>query len=534
MKNRSAIEPSLHLRSARKALAMLLLTMLLLAKSSMIGIASCVLGFLSSASVGWAQEFFVLRAPGVALESSARLSPEELQIRDQAGQITVYSRLRRYDTPDGGYIGYGSRQAQRVIQWPVANRGTMRIGVLSNGQIEFTPSQMAVFAIDPTNGASLPTETWTSPQVSAASRETGEWNKSGELSKSVLLSTGEVGNRWFMKAGGQGQLQWIPGGAAGAPLNDPQGAWMITPVGSDMVRIQQSVGNQWLALSADPQQAGNFGNGVLAQRGQRSSVRLMGINNTIAQCWRLQQFNGGYCFESVMMPGCGLTYVPNNGLWLQPILYSPWQVWWPQQPAFALPAPTYRVVSEQVVSNAPLGPVTLRIANTHSDGLLVLLADRRNSGAAKRIRIPQGGSETVVLERDSGSTVIQTVEYLDSFGNWDRREVQVPVPPVVLYDVSVYEEFLQSIAIDATGKSPNVIEDINYQPRSVGFVLLPAGDQLQDNSVIDVYPAAADSRNPGAVRRLAPTDYQRSSSQATPKDPLKELLEQLQSKRGAF
>jgi hypothetical protein len=140
----------------------------------------------------------------------------------------------------------------------------------------------------------------------------------------------------------------------------------------------------------------------------------------------------------------------------------------------------------------------------------------------------------VVLERDSGSTVIQTVEYLDGFGNWDRREVQVPVPPVVLYDVSVYEEFLQSIAIDATGKSPNVIEDINYQPRSVGFLLLPAGDQLQDNSVIDVYPAAADSRNPGAVRRLAPSDYQRSSSQATPKDPLKELLEQLQSKRGAF
>ena len=40
MKNRSAIESSLHLRSARKALAMLLLTMLLLAKSSMIGIAS--------------------------------------------------------------------------------------------------------------------------------------------------------------------------------------------------------------------------------------------------------------------------------------------------------------------------------------------------------------------------------------------------------------------------------------------------------------------------------------------------------------
>jgi hypothetical protein len=178
--------------------------------------------------------------------------------------------------------------------------------------------------------------------------------------------------------------------------------------------------------------------------------------------------------------------------------------------------------------------VSLRIANTHSDGLLVLLADRRNPASAKRIRIPQGGSETVVLDRDSGSTILQTVEWRDSFGNWDRREIQVPVPPVVLYDVSVYEEFIQSIAIDATGKSPNVIEDINYQPRSVGFLLLPPGEQLQDNSVIDVYRAAADSQNPGAVRRLSPSDYNRSSSQTATKDPLKELIEQLQSKRGAF
>ncbi|MCY3005807.1 MAG: hypothetical protein NTV29_07505 [Planctomycetota bacterium] len=521
MKNRSPIESSFYGRLASVALA----------RVALARVACWVLALCTSATVGWSQEFFALRLPGTAWESAAKLSAEELLIRDQAGQTTVYSRLRRYDTPDGALIGYGSRQAQRVIQWPAANRGNMRIGILSNGQIEFTPSRMAVFAMDPTNAAGLPQDFSNRPQV--ASSGVGE---SGELSKTVLLSTGEAGNRWFMKAGGQGQLQWTPSAANGAPLNDPQGAWMITPVGSDMVRIQQSIGNQWLALSADSQQAGNFGNlgGVLAQSGQRSSVRLMGVNQSIAQCWRLQPFNGGYCFESVMMPGCGLTYVPNSGLWLQPILYSPWQIWWPQQPAFALPAPSYRVVSEQVVANAPLGPISLRIANTHSDGLLVLLADRRNTAGAKRIRIPQGGSETVLLERDSGSTVLQTVEWVDGLGNWDRRQIQVPVPPVVLYDVSVYEEFLQSIAIDATGKSPNVIEDINYQPRSVGFLLLPAGDQLQDNSVIDVYPAAADSKNPGAVRRLAPSDYNRSSSQAAPKDPLKELLEQLQSKRGAF
>jgi hypothetical protein len=141
----------------------------------------------------------------------------------------------------------------------------------------------------------------------------------------------------------------------------------------------------------------------------------------------------------------------------------------------------------------------------------------------------------VTLERDSGATIQQTTEFLDGFGNWNRQNYQIPVPPAVLYDISVYEEFLQSIAIDRTGKSPNAIEDVNYQPRSVGFLLLPPGDQLQDNSVLDVYRAAADSRNPGAVRRLAPSDYQNSSSQPNvQRDPLKDILQQLQGKRGAF
>lgn len=487
---------------------------------------------------GLAQEYFVLKVPGTQSESTARITPEELVVKDASGQRTLYLRLRRYDTPDGLFVGYGSRQAQRVIQWPTSNQGTMRIGTLRNGQIEFAPSRMAVFGIDPTARSQAAQEVWNSPGAPPRiSQEGGHWNPQDsqvtDASKTVLLSAGEPGKRLFVRSNRQGQLQLVSAPPNGAQSDDQQGAWMITPVGGDMVRIQQSLGNQWLALASEPQ-PGGFGNGVLAQRGHRSQVRLMGISNSISQCWRLQSFQGGYCFESVAMPGFGLTCIPNNGLWIEQIVYSPWQVWWPQQPAFALPQPGYRVVSEQITQNPALPPVSLRIANTHTDAVLVLLADRRNPVAPKKLRIPPGGSQSVLLERDSGSTVIQTVEWLDGFGNWDRRQIQLPVPPVVLYDVSLYEEFLQSIAIDATGKSPNVIEDINYQPRSVGFLLLPPGDQLQDNSVLDVYRAAADSQNPGAVRRLAPSDYNRSSSQATSQDPLRELLEQIQSKRGAF
>jgi len=57
--------------------------------------------------------------------------------------------------------------------------------------------------------------------------------------------------------------------------------------------------------------------------------------------------------------------------------------------------------------------------------------------------------------------------------------------------------------------------------------------------VLDVYRAAADSKNPGAVRKLSPSDYNNSSSSkpssAVPSsDPLNDLLKQLQGKRGAF
>ena len=498
----------------------------------------------SIASEGNAQSVFVLKIPDGQYssvsqnQSIASISDEQLVVQDAAGGVTTYTRLRRYDTPDGQFIAYASREAQRVIQWPVANRGAMRIGTLQNGRIEFSPSRMSVFSADSDVGQGLENR---SPNEQPMVFDEGQVSSPVGY-PSMLLATGEPNSRSFLRA------NWSQGGAVASgggvqfvsQANDPQAAWMITPVGGDMVRVQQAVGNQWAALGVDPRDIQGFGNGVLAQRGARAQIRFSAVNNSVSQLWRIeQQFGGGYCFESVAMPGFGMTCIPNQGLWLQPLVYSPWQIWWAQQPSFNVSMPQYRIANEQIVPNPPLGPISLRVANTHSEAIVVLLADRRNPNAPRKLRIPAGGSEVLVLERDSGATINQTTEFVDGFGNWDRREYQIPVPPVVLYDVSVYEEFLQSIAIDRTGKSPNVIEDINYQPRSVGFLLLPPGDQLQDNSVLDVYRAAADSKNPGAVRKLSPSDYNNSSSSkpssAVPSsDPLNDLLKQLQGKRGAF
>ena len=513
----------------------------------------------SIASEGNAQSVFVLKIPDGQYssvsqnQSIASISDEQLVVQDAAGGVTTYTRLRRYDTPDGQFIAYASREAQRVIQWPVANRGAMRIGTLQNGRIEFTPSRMSVFSADSNVGQVLGSQGLGSQGLGSQGLGNRPPNEQpmvfdeGQVSSpagypSMLLATGEPNSRSFLRANwSQGAVAASGGGVQFvSQANDPQAAWMITPVGGDMVRVQQAVGNQWAALGVDPRDVQGFGNGVLAQRGARAQIRFSAVNNSFAQLWRIeQQFGGGYCFESVAMPGFGMTCIPNQGLWLQPLVYSPWQIWWAQQPSFNVSMPQYRIANEQIVPNPPLGPISLRVANTHSEAIVVLLADRRNPNAPRKLRIPAGGSEVLVLERDSGATINQTTEFVDGFGNWDRREYQIPVPPLVLYDVSVYEEFLQSIAIDRTGKSPNVIEDINYQPRSVGFLLLPPGDQLQDNSVLDVYRAAADSKNPGAVRKLSPSDYNNSSSSkpsstVPSSDPLNDLLKQLQGKRGAF
>lgn len=336
------------------------------------------------------------------------------------------------------------------------------------------------------------------------------------------LAAGDQGRRIFLQSNANGDLLFArqPSGI--------ESAWYVTQVSRDMFRIQQSIGNRWFALGVDPVGLRNPGP-------MGPQVGFFPIGDSAQQLWRIQSLTiGGYLIENVALPGVWLTCGNNGGLWLQPFVNTPYQVWWPQQPAFALPAPQYRNIAEQFIPNAPLPPAKLRVTNTHSDTLLILLSDRRSPNEVSKLRIPAGGSETVTLDRDAGGTIVQTIELSDALGNWDRQEFQIPVPPSILYDMSVYEEFLQSIAIDTTGKSPNVIEDVNYQPRSVGFFLLPAGDGLPDSGSIDAYGAAVDANNPGAVRRLSKKDLPNSSSQAPPRDPLKELLEKIESKRGKF
>ncbi|MFN7291789.1 MAG: hypothetical protein ACK5T6_14465, partial [Pirellula sp.] len=77
------------------------------------------------------------------------------------------------------------------------------------------------------------------------------------------------------------------------------------------------------------------------------------------------------------------------------------------------------------------------------------------------------------------------------------------------------------------------IEDINMQPRSIGFFLIPPGDTLREGSVLDVYRVADEAKNPGAVRRLSPRDLKQGEVSGD-QDPLRAILKQFQKQRAAF
>jgi len=147
----------------------------------------------------------------------------------------------------------------------------------------------------------------------------------------------------------------------------------------------------------------------------------------------------------------------------------------------------------------------------------------------QRIRLEPAGQVTVPFDRDAGATLVETYEIRGPSGVWDRQQYVTEIPPAAIYDLSVYEEILQSIAIDRTGTSPNPVEDVNYQPKSVGWLPLPAGTGLPDTGQIDVFAEAQAAKNPGAVRRMNPQSLEKPSRGA---DPLESILERAKETPG--
>ncbi len=473
----------------------------------------------------FSQEIYELSAGNAAQPSLAVKQSDGLLIRDGMGKETFYRRDTRFD---GGteWLGYYARDARQALQWPTSDQGPMKIGTqLADQQWQFTPSRMTVRSLGnvttnkntiPNLREVLPTSSVNLGQVGTGLADAGRlvslnW-QSHQAPIPIQLGFGDVQRRTFLSRGASGGLNLVPQNAFGSQ------SWHIVPVGNGLARVQYINNGSVLALGC---------------QNNSSPLDLYALADRADQLWRINPYPGAsgcYALESLQYPGQAITFHQNQVV-LSPIAYSPYQQWWPTAPILPPAQPVYRNVQQNVVPNPPLSPAKVELANRHSDALIVLLADRRPSGSAQKLRIAAGQSQSVVLERDAGATLIETYEVAGGYGGYDRREYRTSIPPVSLYDVSVYEEFLQSIAIDATGTSPNPIEDINYQPRSIGMFVVPPGAALPDQTQFDLHRMATAAKNPGGVRRLAPEDYDQKNP---PSEPLKDILRQYQQRRGSF
>jgi hypothetical protein len=285
--------------------------------------------------------------------------------------------------------------------------------------------------------------------------------------------------------------------------------WTLSPVSPDTFRVQLFEAGVLWSLSVDP----NTG-----QVGFQRSAQ------TFEQLWRITPARsrpGAIRLESYAFPGNFLAGDANSTVNLQSWSRSPSQLWYfdtaPPPPTIVVPL--QKLVHQSTKENPPLEPVVARFENSNRNELLIRIGDLR-TGSSNDISIPAGGHRDVEIQRHAGATFIERYEVLGPTGVILSQEFTTQVPPTILYDVSVYEKFLQSIAIDRTGKSPNPIEDINYQPKSVGYFVIPPGDQFRGGNV-DVFRLAKQANNPGGVRRIDPNTFNQPDERS---DPLEDVL----------
>lgn len=497
------------------------------------------------ATAARAQEQYELVAPQQGTSSKATITASELRVEGADGRVSVYSREPRFDSTGGEWIGYFSRNANQVLRWPSINAGNMQIGAINGGSVQYRYSQMSIRSmgrlnervvdrpvLPPAIDSGLPPPTTSAlPSTIAPAERTRTLARIGNLPTSdffgqLLTDTSgrnPISPRSLRIATYDGRsapalLTRSTGFELGSTNNVNQASdWWIAPAGADMVRVQTYEQGRVYAVSS--------------QTNQR--VTLMPVTQDPRQLWRVTgagRADNRYVLESAQYPGFCLANIAGGHVAMQPINFAPTQLWVPLIPPPA-PAfqPFYRTVRQEVHANPQLPPAQLELFNSHRYALMILLGDKRAGAAVQQFRIPPGSSQVVSLDRDAGATVIETVELRNPLGVWESQQFVTAVPPSAFYDLSVYEEHLQSIAIDRTGKSPNQIEDINFVPKSVGWIPLPAGAGLPSASRLDVYPRAQASNNPGAVRRLDPRQF----DEPPRTNPLESILQELNATANA-
>lgn len=468
-----------------------------------------------------ADERFELTTVDGKQKSSAVRSAVLLSITSSAGGTTRYDRKKQFDSDDGKWLGYYSGPAQQVIRWPASNVGNLQVGKLLGSRVSYRKSLMQVgVAGGSTRPKNNREEQSGAPAIATERRfrydglpkaapaslnqfqgldayrlETGvvtalsnpaRLAKNPSAPNTLRLAALSQGGKSAGLLGFGTSSQSLVASRSDSLARD----WTFSDAGGGLFRIQSRRGKNLHALAA-------------------TSHRGVGLALPAAdarQLWRpITHPRRGYvfAFESVHFPGQCLTH-SGSGIFLDPFSFAPGQFWLPVNPLIPIATqPLIRNFHTDIVPNPELPPVSVRLVNSQPRAVELLLGDFANPQVDRRIRISASGAELVTLKRDAGSTVTEFSEVLMWDGSWRSQTLTTQIPPRQLYDVSVYEVRLQSIAIDRTGKSPNVIEDVNYQPRSVGRFPIPAGDAIRDGESLDVFRLAKRAQNPGAVRRFS-------------------------------
>jgi hypothetical protein len=457
------------------------------------------------------QQRFLLQSIDPPVESAALLESDRLSIYPSEGGAVVYDRDDRFDSANGKFLGFSNRRSRQAIRWPIDHAGGLQIGQLDGrGEIQFRASQMRIVAPNAVDGINDPRARSSEPLRTrdGDARDGDEgilpdaWM---QQSIPVLLANEPQG------------LQYLNRQTRGFTLTpDPNSGWFIVPVGQDLVRLQSRQGDTYFGLGCD-----------VVRRRPDFTVAHAGPE----QLWRVNMgVGGGYVFESVALPGQVLAWQQNQ-LLLQPLGFSQPQLWYPSFPRLPMNVPLIRSVNTEAIPNAPLAPAEIALQNPSQNAVWILLTDRRSGREPQKIRIESNSQKVVRLERDSGAMLVESFEQQMLDGRWQSERYRTPIPPAILYDISVYEEILQSIAIDATKAGGNRIMDTNFQPKSIGFFVIPPGDAVSQRGAINVVGKAKAARNPGGVRRMDPEAL---GYGPTKRDPLKDLLIELQTKRSAF
>ena len=70
---------------------------------------------------------FTLSAPGLDFSSKAFLSDAKLDVIDAQGVVNTYVRDLSYDSNDGQWVGYRSKESGRILPLRTNNNGNLKI-----------------------------------------------------------------------------------------------------------------------------------------------------------------------------------------------------------------------------------------------------------------------------------------------------------------------------------------------------------------------------------------------------------------------